>query len=129
MKKFLTIIALLTLFLLTFSSCSSPDEPKEYQIPSQEITYSHFEIGNVIDQGKQAIFLCFESEYPVSKIQATGSLLDKNGNTIYTFDSSLSFDTPSNTPDLFIRVEPNIVNNLRSISFTNITAYTKEKID
>lgn len=131
MRKFLTPIVSLILSLFTLFSCvacQSKDETIN-SIPEHNITYTHFEIGNVIDEGKQAIFFNFTSDYTVNKIEIAGTLLDKNGNTIDTFDTAITFGTPSHNPKPVIRIEAELIRTVASVSFTRIKAYTIEDLN
>ncbi len=132
MKKFLSTLILLTLILIACTSCAIyEDSNKEtmVEIPNDSIRYTNFTFGNVIQDDKQAVFFNFISEYTVSKLEITGTLLDKNGNAIDSFDTSMSFGTPSQTPEMPIRIDQNLIKNVKSVSFTKITAYTTEKIN
>ena len=97
-------------------------------IPDNGIRFNNYSVGNVIDEGKQAIFFTFTSDYAVSKIEATGELLDGSGKTLYTFDCASGIGTPSKTPEIFIRVEADLAKKVRSVSITSLKAYTTEKI-
>ena len=99
-----------------------------YTIPEGSIKYTHLEYGNVIQDGKQAIFLNFVSDYAVTELEIAGALLDNNGNEIYAFDTGVRFGTPSADPDLAIKIESNLIKNVKSVSFTKITAYTTEAL-
>lgn len=132
MKKIITIIAILTLSIFSLCACSlfsTPAEEKNNVIPEQNIKYSHYEIGNVIDEGKQAVFINFTSDYNVKKIEVSGNLLDKNNNVLYSFETTLNFDTPTKKPDPFVLVNKDIVLNILSVSITKVKAYTAEDIN
>lgn len=133
MKKIFSVILFVsaTLMLFIFSSCvSNNDSNKETlnEIPEQSITYTNFTFGNVIQDGKQAIFLNFASDYTVDKIEIAGTLLDKEKNGIHFFETSRTFDTPLYNPELFIRIETGLVKYVESVSFTKIKAYTTQSI-
>lgn len=123
---------LLSVFML--ASCAQNDqlptfgEEKYYEVPNSSVRYSHLEFGNVICDGKQAVFINFNSDYPVDRVAAKGSLLDQNGNVIYTFDEGITFSS-TNKPELPVRIEKELIKSVRSVSFTEIKAYTKNKIN
>ena len=132
MKKLLTRIAILILgfvFLCSFSSCLNTNEEKINTIPQNNISYTHLEFGNVIDEGKRAVFFNFTSDYIVSKMEIEGILLDRSGNTIYTFEDTISFGSPSNNPKFPIRIDENLVKNVSSVSFTKMKAYTTQELN
>ncbi len=134
-KTFNKIILLILSFVILFSfaSCFNTDftsgTEKINTIPQNNITYTHLEFGNVIDEGKQAVFLNFSSDYSVTKMEIAGSLLDKSGNSIYSFDSSINFVNPSKIPEFPIRIDASLINDVRSVNFTKITAYTTQEIN
>ena len=109
MEKILTKIILLLLgfSLLSFCVACSNDE-KINIIPQNSISYTHLEFGNVIDEGKQAVFFNFSSDYIVIKMEIDGILLDKNGNTICGFGTTLTFSPPSKNPEIPIRIDANL---------------------
>ncbi len=130
-RKFIICI-LLSTTLFTLFSCSANTEknnPALTEIPEQSINYTNFTLGNVIQDGKQAIFLCFVSDYTVSSIEVSGALLDKDQKVIYSFEHSSSFRSPSYNPELAIRVESGLIKYVNSVTFTEIKAYTTEKVD
>ena len=133
MKRLLPILVLLALVFASLLSCASSHEelPKQTanEIPEQSITYTNFTFGNVIQDGKQAIFLVFVSDYTITKMEIAGTLLDKNGNAIHSFDTSMTLGIPSYNPKLAIRIEKDLIKNVKSVSFTKIKAYTMEKVD
>ena len=133
MKRLLSILVLLTLALASMSSCASPHEnlPKHTanEIPEQSITYTNFTFGNVIQDGKQAVFFNFASDYTVTELEVVGSLLDKNNNVIHSFNTSMNFGTPSKNPELAIRIDKDLISKVKSVSFTKIKAYTTEEIN
>lgn len=132
MKKILLIIVLSALGFFTLFSCSYYEPPKDektYEIPEHNIKYTNLEFGNVIQDGKQAVFFDFVSDYTVTKIEIAGNLLDKNGNTIHSFDTSMTLGTPSYNPEPVIRIEKDLIKNVKSVSFTKIKAYTTEELD
>lgn len=133
MKKIFSVILFVsaTLMLFIFSSCVSNNDSKKEtlnEIPEQSITYTNFTFGNVIQDGKQAIFLNFASDYTVDKIEIAGTLLDKEKNGIHFFETSRTFDTSPYNPELFIRIEAGLVKYVESVSFTKIKAYTTQSI-
>ena len=133
MKKIFSVILFVsaTLMLFIFSSCVFNNDSKKEtlnEIPEQSITYTNYTYGNVIQDGKQAIFLNFASDYTVDKIEIAGTLLDKEKNGIHYFETSRTFDTPPYNPELFIRIEAGLVKYVESVSFTKIKAYTTQSI-
>ena len=132
MKRLLPILVLLALVLASLSSCASSHEdlPKQTanEIPEQSITYTNFTFGNVIQDGKQAIFFNFVSDYTVTKIEIAGTLLDKDENVIHSFETSMTFGTPSYNPEMHLRIEAGLVKYVKSVSFTKIKAYTTQSI-
>ena len=132
MKKTISIIILLTLLVSFFSSCEFYEKPQEQapnEIPEQNINYTNFTFGNVIQDGKQAVFLNFVSDYIVSKMEITGNLLDKSGNVIHSFDESITFGNPSYNPEMHIRIEAELVKYVADVSFTKIIAYTTQEVN
>lgn len=134
MKKTSSVILFVSIILMLFvlSSCGSGNDSKQEasnEIPEQCITYTNFTFGNVIQDGKQAIFLNFASDYTVTKIEIAGALLDKDENSIHSFETSLTFATPSYNPELSVRIEVGLVKYIKSVSFTKIKAYTAQSID
>ena len=77
------------------ASCSNfnDNDEKINVIPQNNISYTHLEFGNVVDEGIQAVFFNFSSDFIVIKLEINGVLLDKSGDTIYSFDSALTFNT------------------------------------
>ncbi len=131
MKRFFIKIATILfsfVLLCSCTACFNSNEETTNIIPQDSISYTSLEFGNVIYEGKQAVFLNFNSAYPVIKIEIEGVLLDKNGNTIYTFDTTMNFGSPSNNPDVPIRIDANLIKSVKSASFTKIKGYTKEEI-
>ena len=133
MKRLLPILVLLALVLASLSSCASSHEdlPKQTanEIPEQSITYTNFTFGNVIQDGRQAMFLNFVSDYIVTKMEIAGTLSDKTGNVIHSFDASIAFGTPSYNPEMVIRIEKDLVKDVKSVSFSKIKAYTTQSIN
>ena len=132
MRKLLSIFILLTLLVSTFSSCESYEKPQKQtpnEIPEQNIYYTNFTFGNVIQDGKQAVFFNFVSDYTITKLEVAGSLLDKDNNAIHSFDNSMNFGTPSKNPELGIRIDKDLISKVKSVSFTKIKAYTTEEIN
>ena len=121
MKKTLYLLALLMYCVFLLCSCSNS---KGKIIPEQNINYTNFQRGNVIDDGEIAIYLNFDSSYTVSKLEIKGDLKDKNGNIIYSFDENTTFSDPSKSPTTIIFVDQNIAKNVSRVSFTKIKAYT-----
>lgn len=131
MKRiFIKIATILFSFVLlcSFTACFNFNKEPTNIIPQDSISYTSLEFGNVIDEGKQAVFLNFNSAYLVTKIEMEGVLLDKNGNTIYTFDTTMNLGSPSNKPKVPIRIDANLIKSVKSASFTKIKGYTKEQI-
>ena len=132
MKKIILLVSALLMIFCTFCSCSAftkgNEETANNLIPKDSIRFKNYSVGNVIDEGKQAIFFRFASDYSVSKIEATGTLLDDSGKTIHTFEYSSGIGSPSKTPEIFIRVEADIAKKVRSVSITNLKAYTSENV-
>ncbi len=131
MKKLLILIALSVFILFSLISCGVNETPKEIfrEIPVNNISFTGFTTGNVIQDGKQAIFFNFVSDYTVTKIEIEGTLLDKDGKAIHSFDTLMTLSNPSYNPELAIRIEKDIINNVKSVSFTKITAYTLQNIN
>ena len=132
MRKLLSIFILLTLLVSIFSSCESYKKPQKQtpnEIPEQNIYYTNFTFGNVIQDGKQAVFFNFVSDYTITKLEVAGSLLDKDNNAIHSFDNSMNFGTPSKNPELAIRIDKDLISKVKSVSFTKIKAYTTEEIN
>ena len=131
MKKILRTILLSIISLSILTSCFACTSltDKEILIPEKDIIYTDFDLGNVIFEEKRAVFLNFSSTYTVTKLEVAGSLLDVNGEVIENFDTTMSFGTPSNKPDLSISIDDNLVKKVRSVHFTKIKAYTKDKIN
>ena len=125
MKKFFGIFVLVVFILLALSSCAS-DNLKE--VPEDSITYSHFECGNAVDvDGTVAVYLNFDSDYAVNKIEIAGALLDWKGNEIHTFDATMNMD-PSYSPVSIVFVDKDVVRSVRSVSFGKIKAYTADSL-
>ena len=123
---------LLTLLVSIFSSCESYEKPQKQtqnEVPEQSINYTYYTFGNVIQDGKQAVFFNFDSDYTITKLEVVGSLLDKDNNAIHSFDTSMNFVTPSKNPELAIRIDKDLISKVKSISFTKIKAYTTEEIN
>ena len=132
MRKLLSMFILLTLLVSIFSSCESYEKPQKQtqnEIPEQNINYTNFTFGNVIQDGKQAVFFNFVSDYTITKLEVVGSLLDKDNNAIHSFDTSMNFGTPSKNPELAIRIDKDLISKVKSVSFTKIKAYTTEEIN
>lgn len=133
MKKTSSVIFFVSTILMLFvlSSCGFDNDSKKEtsnEIPEQCITYTNFTFGNVIQDGKQAIFFNFASDYTVTKIEIAGALLNKDKNSIHSFETSLTFATPSYNPELSLRIEAGLVKYVESVSFTKIKAYTTQSI-
>ena len=132
MKRLLSVFVLLTLLVSSFSSCESyemPEKETQNEIPEQSINYTYYTFGNVIQDGKQAVFFNFVSDYTITKLEVAGSLLDKDNNSIHSFDTSMNFGTPSQNPELAIRIDKDLISMVKSVSFTKIKAYTMEEIN
>ena len=134
MRKLLSMFILLTLLVSIFSSCESYEKPQTQtqtpnEIPEQSINYTYYTFGNVIQDGKQAVFFNFVSDYTITKLEVAGSLFDKDNNAIYSFDTSMNFGTPSKNPELSIRIDKDLISKVKSVSFTKIKAYTTEEIN
>lgn len=132
MRKLLSMFILLTLLVSIFSSCESYEKPQKQtpnEIPEQSINYTYYTFGNVIQDGKQAVFFNFVSDYTITKLEIVGSLLDKDNNAIHSFDTSTNFGTPSKNPELTIRIDKDLISKVKSVSFTKIKAYTTEEIN
>jgi len=130
MKKIIvTLIVSIFLILPACNTQQKTNEEKLNLIPEGKISYTHFEIGNVIQDGKQAVFFNFSSDYTVNKIEIAGNLLDINGNTIYIFDTKMTFGTPTKNPEPSTRIEKDLIKQITSVSFTKITAYTAEEVN
>lgn len=128
-KSFVVLVFIIAIFaLLVYLIYPKSNEPQMYEIPEQNITYTRYEIGNVIDEGKQAVFLCFKSDYEVASIEFAGELLDITGKTIYTFDSSLIYSSPTKNPRPAVRIDANLIEKVHSVSFSKIKAYTNQEI-
>ena len=131
MKRFFIKIATILfsfVLLCSYTACVNSKEGTANIIPQDSIRYTGLKFGNVIDEGKQAVFLNFNSAYLVIKIEIEGVLLDKNGNTIYTFDTTMEFGSPTKKPEVSIRIDANLIKSVKSASFTKIKGYTKEEI-
>ena len=132
MKRLLSVFILLTLLVSSFSSCESyetPEKETQNEIPEQNINYTYYTFGNVIQDGKQAVFFNFVSDYTITKLEVVGSLLDKDNNVIHSFDTSMNFGTPSKNSELAIRIDKDLISKVKSVSFTKIKAYTTEEIN
>lgn len=133
MKRNLIIIFLLLIFIFTLCSCEVHQAPSSTgplkEIPKQSINYIDFTVGNVIQDGKQAIFFNFASDYVVEKMEIAGTLLDSYGNIIHSFDTLIKFGTPSYNPEMAVRVEKSIIKDVKSVSFSKIKAYTLEEFN
>lgn len=132
MKKTISIIFLILIMLFSLGACTPfQDSKKETvnEIPEQSITYTNFTLGNVIQDGKRAMFLNFASDYKVTKMEIAGTLLDKNETALHSFDTSMAFANPSYNPEMYIRIESGLVNYIKSVSFTKIKAYTTQELN
>lgn len=129
MRRLLSALVLLTLFLYSLSSCVYSKKQTINEIPEQSIAYTNFTFGNVIQDGKQAVFFNFVSDYAVTKMEIAGTLLDKDGNAIHSFDTSMTFGTPSYNPEPAIRIEKDLIKNVKSVSFKKTKAYTTQNIN
>ena len=61
-------------------------------------------------------------------MEIAGTLLDKKGNTIDTFETTINLGRPTNDPDIPIRVNADTIKYVYSVSFTTIKAYTTESL-
>ena len=129
MKKFLATVILLTFSLTVLCSCVNPNDPDEYKIPEQNIEYTYFTLGNVIDNGKRAVFFNFESDYIVTKMEFAGNLMNSSGQVIHSFDSSTNLGNGKINPEVAISIDADIAKNVRSVSFSKLNAFTTEKIE
>lgn len=129
-NKKILIFNFLLLSFMFLTSCVEPKKGEDpiYLIPSEKIVYTGFEFGNVIQDGKQAVFFSFTSPYLVSKIRIIGTFLDFNGNELVDFENAISFTTPSNQFQAHVRVEKEYIKKIKSVNFIQIEAYTKENI-
>lgn len=131
MKKKFLIFPILTFCLVIMSvGCSftkSKEEPI-YEIPTESIKYNGIEFGNVIDEGKRAVFMKFESDYAVVKMEIAGVAIATNGDTLYEFDFSTNFGNNPTNPRPAIRLDKDLITRVSYISFTKILAYTNEVI-
>lgn len=122
------------LIIFMFSFCfilpaCKENEPKENLVPESSINYVGIGLGNVIDEGKRAIFIYFSCEYPITKLKASGFLLNPSGQTVLTFNETTTLSPARTNPSIVIRVDTNIVYNISSASITSIKAYTKSNIE
>ena len=118
--------------MISLSSCTSYQSTQvvtAYKINENNIKYKNFTFGNVIQDGKQAVFLNFVSDYVVTKIKVTGSFLDNKGESLYNFDETISFGTPSTNPEVHIRVDKGLIKYITSVSFNEVSAYTNENVN
>lgn len=132
MKNKLKVILILLISLCILTSCKvneNPKEQNEFIIPKENIKFSHLTFGNVIQDGEQAVFLNFISDYKVTKIEYSGTFLDANKTIVHSFDSSLSFGTSSKSPSAVVMVESGIIKYIKTASVTKIIAYTDENIN
>ncbi len=128
MKKSLALLILFSLVFFLLCSCekSSSYEKQMDLISDQDITYNCLQLGNVIDDGKIAVFLNFTSKYKVDKMELKGALLDRKGNAVYVFDDSTTFATPSLETKFIIMVDKALLGKISEASFVKINAYTTE---
>ena len=130
MKNFLkTFIVLLFSIFMSFSfiACSNHDSTKV--VPDNNIKYQSYFFGNVIDEGRQAVFLCFSSDYSIVKIEITGEMLNRTGNSIYDFEECMTFSSPTKSPRPVVLVDCSLINNIKSVRFTKIVAYTEDELN
>lgn len=131
MKKKLLVVSILTFCLVTMligcSFTKSKEEPI-YEIPTESVKYSGFEFGNVIDEGKRSVFMKFESDYAVVKMEIAGVILDTNGELLYEFDFTINFSNMPTNPKPAVRLDKDLINKVGSVSFTKILAYTNKVI-
>lgn len=126
--RFLAFIFMLISLSFCFSCSGGDTEGKKYVVPEQSISYTGLSRGNVIDEGKIAFYINFSSEYEVIEIEGKGSLVDINGNTVQSFDTSLFFNKGTKNPKLIVRVDESVFTRIVSVSLTEVKAYTTEKI-
>ena len=130
MNKISTIVVIIAVFITLITSCTpAPELDVENEIPTESIRYTHMEFGNVIDEGKRAVFFVFASEYSVSKMEIVGELLDREGNVIEQFDHAVSFSKPRKDTEMAIRIDKDLIEDIGGVTFTSIRAYTEEKIN
>lgn len=132
MKKLFSIFILLIFALCILTSCTSYEKNKKptiNEIPKQSIIYINFTLGNVIQEGKRAIFFNFVSDYTVTKMEIAGTLLDKDENVIHTFDASINFGASSYRPEFPLSIDANLVRCVKSVSFTKTKAYTTQSLN
>lgn len=129
-KGLIVAILILGIFVLIFCLVYPKSiEQSIYEIPEQNVKYNGFEFGNVVDEGKQAVILKFESDYNVVKMEIAGVVLDTNGQTLHTFDTEIGFDqTPTKNPRQALRIDKELIYRVGTVSFTKILAYTNEEI-
>ena len=125
MRKLLLIFILLTLVVSIFSSCGSYEV--QNKVPEQSINYTYYTFGNVIQDGKQAVFFNFTSDYTITELDVAGCLLNKNNDVIHSFETSMNFGTPSKNPELPISIDKELIKEVKGVSFTKIKAYTMEE--
>ena len=68
------VIFFIIVALIVMGNNKANDDKKSIEIPENNITYVRLSIGNVIQDGKQAIFFKFASDYTVTKIEIAGTL-------------------------------------------------------
>lgn len=132
MKNKILIILIFTLLLISIIFGIYYTKSKEiqiYEIPEQNVKYEGFEFGNVVDDGKQAIILKFQSDYDIVKIELVGVVIDITGQTIHTFDGVMQFgNTPTKNPSCAVVVDEELIYRVSYVSFTKVMAYTNEEI-
>ncbi len=136
MKKNSSLLLLIMIIfgcVLSLVSCDKENigktEIEEYNIiPDYNISYIGFSKGNVIQDGKQALFLKFSSDYNVIKMNASGHLLDISGAVIYDF-STVTIATNSKNPEIHIREDYSIIQSTVNVIIDNVNSYTNENLD
>ena len=129
MRKTLGIVAVFLFSIFALCSCDFGKSNEPSVIPEQNVKYTHFQFGNVIDEGQRAVYLYFDSDYSVTKMEIAGTFKDSKGNIVHTFDKKLSFGTASKNPKFIVMVDKDLISKISSVSFTKIKAYTTEQIN
>lgn len=129
MKKTLGIVAVCLFSIFALCSCAFGKSNEPNVIPEQNVKYTHFQFGNVIDEGKRAVYLNFDSDYSVSKLEIAGTFKDSKGKVVHSFDTKMSFGTASENPKMIVMVDKDLISRISSVSFTKIKAYTTEQIN
>ncbi len=123
-------ILIIFMFSLCFILPACKDTtPKENLVPENSINYEGIGLGNVIHEGKRAIYLYFSSEYSITRIEASGFLLSPTGQRVFPFNDNISLSPSTTNPAFTIMIDASLASSVSSASFTNIKAYTHSKID